>query len=307
VAGVIIETMPGGLRVLAPAKLNLYLEVGPRRPDGFHDIDSVFQSITIHDEIEILETTDGTITLVEEGIAAGEQNLVLRAARRLKESGLLPPSSCAGARMRLRKRIPDGAGLGGGSSDAAATLVALARLWGIRGAAEIRRIALEIGSDVPFFLVGGTCRCQGRGEIVTSWNHVEGAAEPIHYVVACPRVKVPTARAYEALDALRGPTFALTAPSPLDTIPPPLALNKFRSGSLFYNRFESVIFDAFPGVRGVRDIMRQEPFSRVLLTGSGSAVYGVSRSAEESESIIRSLDGRIEGVVFSARTAVVGS
>jgi 4-diphosphocytidyl-2-C-methyl-D-erythritol kinase len=301
----IFASMPGGLRVLAPAKLNLYLEVGPRRPDGFHDIDSVFQAVTLYDEIEVLATQDGSISLVEEGIGEGEKNLVLRAARRLRESGLLPASrsSRAGARIRLRKRIPQGAGLGGGSSDAAATLLALARLWEIDAGEDLPRLAAELGSDVPFFLVGGTCRCRGRGEIVTSWNDALPPDEPFHYVIAFPRVQVPTARAFAALDALRGPSFTLTAPSPLDSMPPAIVLSQFRSGTLYYNRFESVVYDVFPEVKAVRDTMSQEPFVKVLLSGSGSAVYGVSHSREASKRLLDGLEGRIEADLVGARTA----
>src|SRR5262245_17817690 len=128
------ESTNNALKVWAPAKINLYLEIGPPRADGFHEIDSVFQSVTLYDELELEKTSDGRLSLEEDGIAEGEKNLVLRAARRLQrwleEHGSLGALGSPGAHIRLRKKIPEGAGLGGGSSDAAAALLALPRLWG---------------------------------------------------------------------------------------------------------------------------------------------------------------------------------
>src|SRR4030095_7088578 len=108
------ETIENGIRVLAPAKLNLYLEVGPRRAGGYHDIDSLFQAVTLHDELALLHAPAGILELEEEGIREAEKNLVHRAARKLLESSLVPPGARPGARIRLRERLPEGAGLGGG-------------------------------------------------------------------------------------------------------------------------------------------------------------------------------------------------
>src|SRR5437867_6389888 len=186
------ERMENGLKVWAPAKLNLHLEVGPKRSDGFHEIDSIFQAITLYDELELENTPDGRIWLEEEGIAEAEKNLVFRAAKLLQdlllEQRIFTPQRRLGARVRLRKRIPEGAGLGGGSSDAAATLLGLASLW----EAPVHRnqlfdLALSLGSDVPFFLVGGPARCRGRGVKVDSWVKAFGK-KTFHYVLACPRV-----------------------------------------------------------------------------------------------------------------------
>ena len=112
------ELMADGLRVHTPAKLNLYLEIGGRRAGGYHDIDSIFQAISLHDVLEFWPTKDGSVTLEAVGMEAAEDNLVHRAARMVKEC-LLPEGSPHGVRIRLTKRIPEGAGLGGGSSDAA--------------------------------------------------------------------------------------------------------------------------------------------------------------------------------------------
>jgi 4-diphosphocytidyl-2-C-methyl-D-erythritol kinase len=299
-----LEPIPDGLRAFAPAKLNLYLEIGPRRSDGYHDIDSIFQAITLYDELEAHRAADGTLILEEEGIAEAEKNLVMKAARKLLASGLVPLGRVPGARLRLRKRIPEGAGLGGGSSDAAAALVALASLWELDApASELARIAVELGSDVPFFLHGGTARCRGRGERVESWSDAFDAAEPFHFVLAYPRVKVSTRIAYDALDASRELSFTLTASSPLDSMPPATARNHLGCGKLFYNRFESVVYSAFPEVRSLHASMSRQPFLKVLLSGSGSTVYGVCRTREEARAAAKCLESRVPAELFVAESA----
>lgn len=293
------ERTERGLRALAPAKVNLFLEVGPRRGDGYHEIDSVFEAITLYDEIEFEPTGDGSIALEESGIAEGEKNLVVRAARALRDAAL--PGRAVGARIRLRKRIPAGAGLGGGSSDAAAALLALARLWEARVSAEdLRELAASLGSDVPFFLVGGIARCRGRGEIVESWAQVPGAGEPFHYVLVYPRRKLSTKEMYAALDAARAEGRALTPPSPLDSMPPVEFLDRWRRGAFARNRFEDVAYALFPELRELRDRLRREPFVSVLLSGSGSTVYGSTPSVEEAERIAAGLRERLDMDIFVA-------
>ncbi|MBI4602081.1 MAG: 4-(cytidine 5'-diphospho)-2-C-methyl-D-erythritol kinase [Planctomycetes bacterium] len=302
-----IQPIPGGLRVLAPAKVNLYLEVGPRRADGYHDLDSLFQAIDLHDELEVLGAPEGTLELEEAGIAEGERNLVVRAARRLLESGLVPPGRRPGARLRLKKRIPEGAGLGGGSSDAAAALVGLARLWRLAASRrELLPLAASLGSDVPFFLSGGTARCRGRGELVESWSHAFPAGAPFHYVLVYPRIKVSTKRAYEALDASRGSADALTAPSPLDSMPPVAVRTELGRGHLFFNRFETVVCSAFPELRRLHETLCKEAFVKVLMSGSGSTIYGLARSAEEARRIAGKLRTQLEADVFLARSEPPG-
>jgi 4-diphosphocytidyl-2-C-methyl-D-erythritol kinase len=296
-----LEPIQKGIRVLTPAKLNLYLEVGPKRPDGFHDIDSLFQAVSLFDELEFLEAPGNEVSLEEEGISLGPGNLVLTAARRLQESCF--PSSAArpGARIRLRKTIPQGAGLGGGSSDAAATLVGLSVLWGIPPeGSRLQEIALSLGSDVPFFLVGGTARCRGRGEQVESWAEWFDPHEPFHYVLAYPKLNVSTKLVYDTLDAVRGPNFTLTHPSPLDSMPPESVRTQLGCGRIFYNRFESVAYTVFPELQSLHDRLSEEPFRKVLMSGSGSTVYGVCGSAEEAERIACKLKGHLPAEVFTA-------
>jgi len=302
-------TARGNLRVQTPAKLNLYLEVKERRADGFHEIDSLFQAVSLYDLLEFQATEDGTIVLEEEGIADGETNLVYRAAAAAR--ALLPRGSRAGVRISLEKRIPQGAGLGGGSSDAAATLVALARLWNLRVTrAELAAVGGELGSDVPFFLYGGTARCRGRGEEVVSYGEVFDSAPPFHYVLAYPGIHSPTKAMYEALDKSRGPEFTLTAPSALDSITAADCYSRLRRGDLFFNRLEkvgcTVYPKAYPEWGGISSEMKKEGrFQTVLMTGSGSTFYGLCRSVEDATTLAEEVQQRNlgrKGKVFSVQS-----
>ena len=150
--------------VSAPAKINLHLEVLGLRNDGFHELAMVMQSIDLADQLECENTADGSLSLScdQPGLSCGDDNLIMRAARLLRErSGF----GELGARMHLRKRIPIGAGLAGGSSDGAAALVGLNTLWGLGlGIPQLEVLAADLGSDMPFCVAGGTQLCFGRGE-----------------------------------------------------------------------------------------------------------------------------------------------
>jgi 4-diphosphocytidyl-2-C-methyl-D-erythritol kinase len=179
----------------------------------------------------------------------------------------------------------------------------LSVLWGIPAEGDkLQTLALSLGSDVPFFLVGGTARCRGRGEQVESWAPWFDAHDPFHYVLVYPRLSVSTKLAYDALDAVRGPNFTLTAPSPLDSMHPESVRIQLACGKVFYNRFESVVYKVFPELQSLQDLLAGEPLLKVLLSGSGSTVYGVCRSAEEAEKIAIKLRGQLPAEVFTARS-----
>lgn len=290
-----IETIPDGLRVLAPAKLNLYLEVGEKREDRFHEIDGLFQCVSLFDELEFRLTKDGAIDLAEEGLGQRENNLVYRAADVLQKRFL--PGSTTGVRIRLHKRIPVGAGLGGGSSDAAATLIALAKLWKLRVSLdELRSLGAELGSDVPFFFHGGTARCRGRGERLTGYNEVFDAEAPFHYVLVYPGIAVSTKAVYEALDRERG-EFTLTAPSPLDSMSPISIHELLVSGKMFFNRLECVAGGLFPELQEVASLLKEESFLKVSMTGSGSAFFGLCRDAEDASRAADAVRTRLRNAI----------
>ncbi|MBI5280620.1 MAG: 4-(cytidine 5'-diphospho)-2-C-methyl-D-erythritol kinase, partial [Candidatus Solibacter usitatus] len=183
---------PRRARVRAHAKINLSLKVGRRRADGFHELRTVFQSIGLHDTLEF-EFTPGRGASIELDDALGiEDNLAARAARLFFEAR----KARGRLRMKLTKRIPMGGGLGGGSSDAAAVLLALPALTGRNTSLpELMRLGAQLGSDVPFFLVGGTALGIGRGEEI--YPLPEAGAKPV--LVLAPPIHVSTAEAYKAL------------------------------------------------------------------------------------------------------------
>lgn len=197
------------VRVRVPAKINLHLAVGPVRPDGYHELQTVYQAISLYDELTARRADTLSLTMAGEGageLALDESNLVIRAATALAESAGIP----ARARLHLRKQIPLAAGLAGGSADAAATLVACDALWGLRRTREeLAAIAAGLGADVPFLLHGGTALGTGRGEQVSP---VLVGGDGWHWVVAFYDGGLSTPRVYAELDRLRA---AGAAPPPL--------------------------------------------------------------------------------------------
>ena len=185
--------MSSTMRVRSFAKINLALAVLGKRPDGFHEIRTVFQSIDLHDELEIHESHRLQLECANLPDLPADQNLVWKAADALSRKA----GSSRGARILLKKSIPPGAGLGGGSSNAAAALMGLNRFWNLEiPRTDLRSLAVGLGSDVPFFLEGGTALGIGRGEEIYPLPPV--ASAPL--VVVYPGVHVSTAEAYRSLN-----------------------------------------------------------------------------------------------------------
>jgi len=187
------EAWKPDLVLRAPCKVNLTLEVLGKRPDGYYEIRTVMQAVDLCDELEFVRLARPRVTLScdRPGLPIDEDNLVVRAARLLQDRC----GARAGVAVRLRKRVPIGGGLGGGSSDAAVTLLALNDLWGLGlSLEELRPLAAELGSDVPFFLWGGRALCEGRGELVTPMDD----GPPLHFVLVMPGLHVATGAVYAA-------------------------------------------------------------------------------------------------------------
>jgi len=299
----------GGVLALAPAKVNLYLEVLGLRPDGYHEIDTVMQAVSLHDEIEIRSIPGGTGTIRLEvagpdgrspALSAGEDNLVFRAARLFLET--FGPGRLDGAiGIRLVKRIPMGAGLGGGSSDAAWTLRALGRASGIEPSREeLVPLAARLGSDVAFFLYGGTARCRGRGERIEPMDDPFGEGG-FHGVLVNPGVHVPTSLIYRELDRAAESRVALTTHPAVANMTTDSIRAALRRGELLFNRLEPVACRAFPELESLKKEIRKEPFLATLMSGSGSTMFGVARSQGEAEGIATRLRPRIRGTVFTVR------
>lgn len=195
----------------APAKINLTLKIRGLRPDGYHELDSVVARVSLYDELRFTLRGDGELAVdCPTDCGPVEQNLVSRAAMLLKQAAGTPK----GAEIRLAKRIPMGAGLGGGSSDAAATLMALNQLWELDlPGAYLAELGERLGSDVPLFLASPACRMQGRGEIIEPM-----AIREFFAVLFTPALVCPTPAVYKQYDLLN-PSAAASPPQPLPPVP----------------------------------------------------------------------------------------
>ncbi len=271
----------GQVVVEARAKLNLGLAVGPRRTDGFHELATIFQSVSLADTLVARPRTRGfDLSVRHEDVAlaggvrrrrpevsAGPRNLVLAAARLLAAHD----PRIGGARFTLIKRIPTRAGMGGGSADAAAALAALDALYGVRRSrAERLELAAALGSDVPFALLGGTALGRGRGERLTRLR----LARRFRAVIALPTWGISTARAFAAIDRRKS---SLTLWRSKLRIAHDLALSAvtLQDAMRLGNTFEEVLGERRGGFVALCDRLHAAGADLVRMTGSGSAVFGV--------------------------------
>jgi len=267
----------GGLLVRAPAKLNLALAVGARRGDGLHEIDSIAAKVTLYDELTFHPRPGRPASLECTGLPCGppEANLVLRAAA-LLAGGV----GAAGVDVRLAKRIPAGAGLGGGSSDAAAALVALDRLRGAGlGPEALADLAAALGSDVPLFLNGPSARVRGRGERV---EPVE--VHDFHALLCLPEAACPTASVYAAHDAIAGGTPSGRAVAPAAFARPP-----GRWGGAVFNDLTAAAERVCPPVADVRRRLAEATGRAAHVTGSSSGVFVPAADAAEARRLAEAL------------------
>lgn len=269
---------PHGVVVAAPAKLNLFLEITRKRPDGYHDLESLMVAVDLFDTLE-LQPLLGEIRLTCDPptLSAGPDNLVHRAAGALRDavSRVAGKRIALGAAIRLTKRIPAQAGLGGGSSDAAAALVGLNRIWKLAlTREELVAIAASIGSDVAFFLTLPAAWCTGRGEIVTP--EPSGA---FHFVLVCPPVGLGTAGVYGRLAVSPNPTSgdALRAAF--------RAGDAAALGGLLFNRLEEPAFALEPLVGRVRNRLAACGPCGAMMSGSGSTVFAVCRDRAHATAV----------------------
>lgn len=274
--------MTGARRVVTTAaKLNLSLEVLGRREDGFHELRTVFQTIDPGDRLEAEPAPELSLEVDDPSIPAGPENLVLRAAEALRaEAGV-----AAGARLRLSKSIPAGGGLGGGSGDAAAALVLLDRLWGLRSSPErLHRLAARLGSDVPFFLLGGTALGLGRGERLEPLGDLPAR----ELLLVIPPVHLSTPRVYGEFARVEG--LALTSPGAAPTIPAPRQDRPGASASFpAINHLEPAVFRLEPSLRDLRDRLLSLGASEARVTGSGACLFALFGAQGIPEGIEREL------------------
>lgn len=272
-----------GVKLHAPAKINLSLNILGKRPDGFHEIESLMVPITLCDTLEIGEATEPGIAFScsDSTLPCDDSNLVVRAARRFFETVGRAPA----LRIHLEKAIPHGAGLGGGSSDAASTLDGLNRLLGEPlTPATLHQLAAELGSDVPFFLAKGAAICRGRGEIVTPTPF----PHRLPLLLVKPDFGVPTPWAYGRWAASK-------------EIPGvPYAAQTFPWGTLV-NDMERPVFEKYLFLATVKQwLLRQPETAGALMSGSGATCFAVLHREEDGPT----LQARAEAELGNVWTAL---
>jgi 4-diphosphocytidyl-2-C-methyl-D-erythritol kinase len=281
-----IETQDSLRDCLAPAKLNLFLHITGRRADGYHNLQTVFQLLDWGDTLHFKRRNDGRITRTTEveGVPA-EQDLTVRAAMLLRQH----TGTQEGVEIDIEKRLPMGAGLGGGSSDAATTLLALNRLWKLNlKRAELQALALKLGADVPFFVFGKNAFAEGVGEALEAVQ-----LPPRHFLVVTPQVHVPTAAIFSEK--------SLTRDTEACTIAVFLAQQAAQKGwpdSFGRNDMQAVVAGKYAEVAQVLEWFANIAPAR--MTGSGASVFAAFASRAEAEAAKSQLPEHWRGAVASS-------
>lgn len=294
-----ISLIPRDLIINSYAKLNLYLEILRQRGDGYHSISTLFEKISLCDKIILKSRPDKKINIIckEKNIPKGKANFAYRSAELLQDKY----NTGKGVDIEIIKRIPVGSGLGGGSSNAAAVLLGLNRLWKLSLTQEkLVNLAKKIGSDVPFFIYQCSfAEGRGRGEKIIpikSLNRLK-----LWHILVVPKVIVPTAVVYRNWDKLKG---ILTIPE-YDVKILSLALKR-KDFSLveraIFNGLEQVTIKLYPEVGRIKECLIRAGAKKILMSGSGSALFGIFSSRKEALSLCKQLKKIKSLRVFICRT-----
>ena len=274
-----MATRPELLRVAAPAKINLFLHVTRKRPDGYHDLQSLVAFADIGDVLTFERDKEFSLSIegpFAQGLAAEVDNLVLRAARALAARS----SAIEGARISLTKNLPVASGIGGGSADAAAALRGLLALYDAQvGRDAILEIAASLGSDIPVCMASAAAWMEGRGEIVTPLP----ALPPAHIVLVNPGLSVPTADVFRRL-TLRTDQTVLSPPPAFASLG---ALIRYLEATR--NDLEEPALAVAPPIRSVLDALAGEGANFVRMSGSGATCFGLFETAAKAEEAARAI------------------
>lgn len=268
------------MKVRAYAKINLGLYVLGKRPDGYHSIETVFRLVDLYDEIDIVQTDQGTqFSTDAPELQNDDSNLCVRAVHLLRDlTGIH-----TGVEIDLKKKIPIGAGLGGGSSNAAAVLKGLAKLWALDiSREELQTVSASLGSDVPFFFTSQTASATGRGEILESFD----LEIPYTILVVTPKIHVSTKWAYTHIRLQPG------AKRPeLRRILEEDVNDTQRLKSRLVNDFEPSVFEQYPEISSIKKRLLSEGASFALMSGSGSSVFGLFTDPSKAKGLVQQLAG----------------
>jgi 4-diphosphocytidyl-2-C-methyl-D-erythritol kinase len=288
----------GPVKVRVPAKINLYLGVGPLRPDGYHELHTVYHAISLYDELTARRGDTLTLTMEGEGagaLALDDTNLVIRAAKALADHTQVP----AHARLHLRKQIPLAGGLAGGSADAAAALVACDALWGTGlSRDELAEVAAPLGSDVPFLIHGGTALGTGHGEAVSP---VLARGTAWHWVVGIADGELPTPHVYREIDRLRA---SAAAPPRLGSADRLLAALRQRDPAVLSaalgNDLQAAAISLRPALSVTLRAGRDAGALAAMVSGSGPTCVFLAEDAAHAGALASTLE--TYGVCRSLRT-----
>ena len=286
------------MRTSARCKTNLFLEVRGKRPDGYHELDTIFIELDLADDLELEAAPDLEVVSVgDPNVPSGPENLIWRAADALRKRVGRPE---LGARIHVTKRVPSGGGLGGGSSDAAATIRALDVLWGLGLSKDVlAEVAATVGSDCAFFIEGGLQRGTGRGEKL---ERLPLPSQPLDLVLLLPEASCPTPQVYKALAPHLGPPLH----DPKNLLDALARGDREGVARSLWNRLEKPCFELFPVVREAKKDLERRGLLGGLLSGSGATVFGLARDQAQAENVASEL--REEGRrAFVTRGGVGGS
>ncbi|MBL4665196.1 MAG: 4-(cytidine 5'-diphospho)-2-C-methyl-D-erythritol kinase [Nitrospinaceae bacterium] len=277
-------TPPKKLKFKTPAKINLGLHIHKKRDDGFHELETLFQMVAWFDEVELEEAQENIELFCDTpGIPNDETNLVVKAGRLLQNRF---PGKCGGVKIKLKKNIPFGAGLGGGSGNAAGVLLALNLLWNLKiPRDDLISMAAELGSDVPFFLMSPCAIGTGKGEIL------QPVANPISFYILMiyPGFPIATPWVYSNLK------LKLTkSENNISILTNFILRSEFAQlGAALYNDLEPVVFKRYPEILEIKDELLNSGAEGALLSGSGSTVFGIFDNPEiAKKALARFTEGR---------------
>ena len=268
----------------APAKVNVFLRVAGVRDDGYHEIESVMQTVSLFDRLVMNRAPVTKVSFETKDPAPEPPDLIEKTLGVFNQM----VGGTQGAEVIVDKQIPIGAGLGGGSSDAAAALVGIGRMMGgLTPPKLLSEIAAQVGSDVPFFLKGGTALVSGRGEIVKSLPSFDSC-----WVIGVPDFLMSTEEVYAAFDRF-GSSQGPSLQEFLD------ALATGEVGALLHNDLEVAAFDLQPELRDLKEEMRGAGALGAVMTGSGSAIVGLCRDEEHAKAVSKTVSQDFERVVIA--------
>jgi 4-diphosphocytidyl-2-C-methyl-D-erythritol kinase len=275
------------------AKINWSLRILGRRPDGYHEIRTLLQTVSLQDHIHFTtgKTHEIVLTCDDPGIPLNEENLIVQAASALRDHFAIG----AGASIHLEKRIPTKAGLGGASSNAAIALLGLTRLWNLTASLdELQLIGERLGADVPFFFMGGCALATGTG------TEIEALPDRHKYlIIVTPAATVATGKAYEAL---RAPALTTSTEDSILSSSRVVTDSELSHLCRPHNDFEKVIFASEPEIERAKRALLKVGAGSSLLAGSGSSVFGIFESKEEQARAIREMEAETGWRVFPAVT-----